>query len=160
MNAAPVQLRDVREVASQARQTVSRFRQDNADILGADVHHIGATALPLGHTKGDVDVNVRVELAAFAALVAVLQDRFHVAQPENWTLTFASFSTGQYQLPLGIQVTVIGSADDYLLALRDRMLARPELLHEYDELKLRAALRGTDAYLKAKNAFLQRLLTE
>jgi GrpB-like predicted nucleotidyltransferase (UPF0157 family) len=64
----------------------------------------------------------------------------------------------RYSLPLGIQVTVIGSADDYLLALRDRMLAQPDLLREYDKRKLRAAARGAAAYWDAKNAFLHELL--
>ena len=158
MDDAPVQLRAVEEIAPQAHEVVSSFRRDNADILGAEVHHIGATAIPFGHTKGDVDVNVRVDEAALAPLVAALQERFEVAQPENWTATFASFSTDRYQLPLGVQVTVIGSADDFLLELRERMLARPELLHEYDRLKVLAAPHGAAAYWNAKNAFLQKLL--
>ena len=32
-------------------------------------------------------------------------------------------------------MTVIGSENDFLLALRDRMRADPELLHCYDKLK-------------------------
>jgi GrpB-like predicted nucleotidyltransferase (UPF0157 family) len=158
MNELPVELRDVQEVASRARETVTLFEQENADILAGDVHHIGATAMPFGHTKGDVDVNVRVEEAKFTALVAALRERFDVAQHENWTSTFASFSTDRYSLPLGIQVTVTGSESDFLLALRDRMLAQPDLLREYDERKLRAAARGAAAYWDAKNAFLQELL--
>lgn len=160
MNDAPVGLRTVAEIAPQAQEVVRRFRQDNADILGAEVHHIGATAIPFGHTKGDVDVNVRVDDAALAPLVASLRERFEVAQPENWTATFASFSTDRYPLPLGIQVTVIGSADDFLLELRERMLAQPELLHEYDRLKVLAAPQGATAYWNAKNAFLQKLLAD
>jgi GrpB-like predicted nucleotidyltransferase (UPF0157 family) len=160
MDEAPVALRTVEEIAPQAQEVVSRFRQDNADILGAEVHHIGATAIPFGHTKGDVDVNVRVDEAAFAPLLAALRERCPVAQPENWTVTFASFSTDRYPLPLGIQVTVIGSADDFLLELRERMLGRPELLHEYDRLKVLAAPQGATAYWNAKNAFLQKLLAD
>lgn len=158
MNDAPVELRAVQEVAEQAREVVTRFQVDNADILDGEVHHIGATALPFGHTKGDVDVNVRVEEAAFPVLVAALRERFDVAQHENWTPSFASFSTGRYSLPLGIQVTVIGSRGDFLLALRDRMLARPDLLRESDKRKLGAAALGAAAYWDAKNSFLQELL--
>ncbi len=158
MNDAPVELRDVQDVAEQAREVVKRFQEENVDIVDGEVHHIGATALPFGHTKGDVDVNVRVEEATFAALVPALRERFDVAQHENWTPSFASFSTDRYSLPLGIQVTVIGSEGDFLLALRDRMLARPDLLREYDKRKLGAAVRGAAAYWDAKNSFLQELL--
>jgi predicted nuclease with TOPRIM domain len=93
MSDAPVELQDVQEVAEPAREMVRRFQQDNADILEGEVHHIGATAMPFGHTKGDVDLNVRVEEEKFAALVTALRERFQVAQHENWTPTFASFST-------------------------------------------------------------------
>jgi GrpB-like predicted nucleotidyltransferase (UPF0157 family) len=163
MEDLPVELQDVQEVAPRAREVVARFRQDHADIITeAEVHHIGATAMPFGHTKGDVDVdvNVRVEQAAFAALVVSLRERLRVAQPENWTPTYASFSTDRYLLPLGVQLTVIGSADDYLLMLRERMLARPELLREYNKRKLRAAANGASAYWDAKDAFLQELLVD
>lgn len=90
--------------------------------------------------------------------VDALRGRFDVAQHEHWAPTFASFSTDQYALPLGIQVTVIGSAADFLLTLRDRMLAEPNLLRDYDERKLRAAPLGAAAYWEAKDAFLRELL--
>ncbi|MDQ5819816.1 MAG: GrpB family protein [Actinomycetota bacterium] len=146
------------EIAQQAQDVVTRFVRDNADILDADVHHIGATAMPFGHTKGDVDVNVRVEETRFPGLVTALRERFDVAQHENWTPAFASFSTDRYALPLGIQVTVSGSEGDFLLRLRDRMLAQPDLLREYDQRKLSAAARGAAAYWDAKNSFLRELL--
>ena len=60
-------------------------------------------------------------------------------------------------MPLGVQVTVIGSADDFLLGLRDRLRADPELLRRYDEVKAAAAAGGADAYWEAKDRFLQEL---
>src|SRR5262245_49118787 len=126
MESARIELVDVRELASAAEEVVAAFERDHADLLGhAEVHHIGATSLPAGHTKGDVDVNVRVEEARFDRLVAALGERLAVAQPENWTPTFASFAADAYQLPLGVQVTVVGSDSDFLLALRDRLRADP-----------------------------------
>jgi GrpB-like predicted nucleotidyltransferase (UPF0157 family) len=104
-----------------------------------------------------VDVNVRVDEAYFAQLVDFFEARFAVAQPENWTPSFASFSAGGYALPLGIQVTEIGAPDDFLLALRDRMRADPELLRRYDELKIASAGEGAHAYWEAKDRFLQAL---
>ena len=154
----PVTLLDVAGVSPIATAVVAAFEAD-VDLLpgGAEIHHIGATALPSGHTKGDVDVNVRVDEAYFAALVDIFSARFAVTQPENWTSTFASFSAGGYALPLGIQLTVIGSSDDFLLALRDRMRADPELLRRYDELKVASAASGAQAYWEAKDRFLQAL---
>ena len=154
----PVTLLDVAGVSPIATAVVAAFEAD-VDLLpgGAEIHHIGATALPSGHTKGDVDVNIRVDEAQFAAVVDTLAARFAVAQPENWTPTFASFSAGGYALPLGVQLTVIGSSDDFLLALRDRMRSDPELLRRYDELKVASAAGGGQAYWEAKDRFLQAL---
>ena len=154
----PVTLLDVADVSPAAIAVVAALDADVAPLPGgAQIHHIGATALPSGHTKGDVDVNVRVDEAGFAAVVDILSARFAVAQPENWTPTFASFSAGGYALPLGIQVTAIGSPDDFLLTLRDRMRADPELLRRYDELKVVSAAGGAQAYWEAKDRFLQAL---
>ena len=154
-----MELRDVAEVAQQADQVVERFRRDTAGSLrGAEVHHIGATSMPFGRTKGDVDVNLRVDTRDFADVAAALRESYDVAQPENWTPEFASFSTDRYPLPFGIQVTVIGSPNDHLLAMRDRMRADPELLRRYDECKVEAASAGPTGYWEAKNAFLQAVL--
>ena len=161
MEIAPVVLVDVQEVVPAAQEAVASVNRDCADVLAdVEVHHIGATSLPFGHTKGDVDVNVRVDEAQFPIVVAALGERFAIAQPENWSPTFASFSAAGYMLPLGIQVTVIGSDNDFLLALRDRMRADPALLRQYDGLKVAAASKGADAYWKAKNEMLQALLAK
>jgi GrpB-like predicted nucleotidyltransferase (UPF0157 family) len=154
----PVRLVEVGEVRHDADAVVSAFAADFSPALGgAEIHHIGATALPSGVTKGDVDVNVRVDEAGFPGVVDVLSARLAIAQPDNWTATFASFSADGYPLPLGVQVTVIGSPDDFLLALRNRFRRDPDLLRRYDEVKLTAAEAGPAAYWQAKDEFLRQL---
>lgn len=161
LKTTPIELVDVREIAVEAERVVASFGRDYDDLLaGAEVHHIGATSLPFGHMKGDVDVNVRVEEAHFASLVGALRERLAVAQPENRTTAFASFSADGYSLPLGVQVTVIGSDSDFLLRLRDHMRANPEALERYDELKLATASDGPEAYWQAKDRLLRELLAE
>jgi GrpB-like predicted nucleotidyltransferase (UPF0157 family) len=159
MGAPQITLVDVREIASAARHVVARFEDDFADALaGAEIHHIGATALPFGRTKGDVDVNVRVDESRFPLMVGALGERLTAAQPENWSRSFASFSAVGYALPLGVQVTTIGSKDDFLLAVRDRLRADPSLLRRYDEIKAAAVSDGADGYWNAKDAFFRELL--
>jgi GrpB-like predicted nucleotidyltransferase (UPF0157 family) len=158
MEEPPVDLRPIEDVRAVADEVVASFRAAIAGEVPGGLHHIGATAMPAGHTKGDVDVNLRVPPDEYATAVRSLRDRYPVAQPENWTAGFASFSCEDYALPLGIQVTRIGSPDDFLLALNERLQRNPELAHRYDEVKFRAAPRGRTAYWEAKNAFLQELL--
>lgn len=154
----PVPLRPVGDVAAIAAAIVARFQRDVGPLPGgAEVHHVGATALGTGRTKADVDVNVRVDVAYFDLVVQALQARFAVAQPENWTPTFASFATDEYALPFGIQVTAKGSEDDFLLELHERLRADPELRRRYDDVKSEAAPHGAEAYWQAKDAFLREL---
>jgi GrpB-like predicted nucleotidyltransferase (UPF0157 family) len=155
-----VELRDVGEVAETADRVVEQFRHSYASLLpGVEIHHIGATAMPFGHTKGDVDVNVRVAAPDFTNVVELFRRTCRIAQPENWTDTFASFACDGYELPLGIQITQVHSENDFLLALRDRMRSDTALLRRYDDCKLSAAPDGADAYWRAKDAFLRPVIS-
>jgi GrpB-like predicted nucleotidyltransferase (UPF0157 family) len=157
----PVTLRDVAEVAPAATRVIAEFERDFAAVLArAEVHHIGATSLPFGHTKGDVDVNVRVAEDQFSVVVTAFHERLTPAQPENWSRSFASFSAEGYELPLGVQVTSIDSEDDFLLELRDRMRADPSLLRRYDDIKVAAASKGTEGYWKAKDTLIRQILSD
>lgn len=159
MQAGPIVLVDVRQVMPKAVEVVALFARDFVgELANAEVHHIGATSLPFGHTNGDVDVNVPVDQNQFSSVVTAFRARLAVAQPDNWTPTFASFSSDAYVLPLGVQVTVFGSPYDFLLALRDRMRADPALLRRYDDAKVAAAKNGADAYWMTKDTILRELI--
>jgi GrpB-like predicted nucleotidyltransferase (UPF0157 family) len=156
----PVELRDVGELAEAADRLVERFQRAYSGLLpGVEIHHIGATAMPFGHTKGDVDLNLRVAAPDFTYVIEVLRRTCRVAQPENWTDTFASFACDGYELPLGIQLTQVDSESDFLLALRDRLRSDAALLRRYDDCKLRAAPHGAEEYWRAKDAFLESVLS-
>ena len=156
MTEEPLELRPVESLARDVELVLAELRRELAAIApGVCVEHIGATSMPDGITKGDVDVNLRVAPERFDSLVAALSARFDVAQPQNWTSTFASFSDTRRGLPLGVQVTVAGSDDDFLVELRDRMRADPDLRRRYDGLKRANAPAGREAYWQAKNDFLR-----
>jgi GrpB-like predicted nucleotidyltransferase (UPF0157 family) len=127
-------------------------------IPGVNVDHIGATSLPDGFTKGDVDVNVRVSGHQFDPVVARLSEQFDIAQPQNWTATYASFTDDRRALPVGIQVTIRGSEADFLIRLRDRLRHDAQTRRDYNRIKCQTAPAGPDSYWRAKNDFLRRLL--
>lgn len=155
MSDDPVVLRPVEEVAQLAAAVVAACQAELERLLPTCiVEHVGATALPSGVTKGDVDVNVRLPVDRFDEAVETLRRNYTVAQPQNWTATYASFVDESKALPLGIQVTVIGSSDDFLVGLRDLMASTSELRGHYDDVKRKAATLGRDRYWRAKDAFL------
>lgn len=157
-----VVLRPVSELAPQVERIVACVTAQLGALLpDAEVHHIGATALPGALTKGDVDVLVRVPPARFPAVVEELRRHFAVKQPANWTDSFASFGEDSgYELPLGIQVVAEDGREDFFLYLRDYFLAHSEALREYDRLKEQHAPGGAEAYWRAKCEFLGAILTE
>lgn len=150
-------LHDVAEAAVDAhREVVLEL------VPGAEVEHVGATAVPGALTKGDVDVLVRVGASEFPAAVEALSGRYAIHQPHNWTPTLASFTDPDAaELPVGIQLVVRGSeADMFFGPFRDALIGSDELLAEYNELK-----RGLDGleyerYTELKGQFIERVLRE
>ena len=135
------------------------FGQLRVSVPEAELHHIGATAIPGALTKGDLDVLLRVSAQCFENAVAALSNSFAVKQPENWTQEFASFGDdASYELPVGIQLVVKNSGDDFFLFLLDHFNSNPEALGEYNHLKRLHAANGPENYWKAKDEFLSKVL--
>lgn len=89
---SPVPLHDVRTLAPQVKRLHANLIPRLRRLLpGAEIEHIGATAIPGTLTKGDVDLCVRVARAGFRAAADTLAVHFTTKQPENWTEDFASF---------------------------------------------------------------------
>jgi GrpB-like predicted nucleotidyltransferase (UPF0157 family) len=151
---------DVRDLAEAA------FQQHRRVVLallpGAEVEHVGATAVPGALTKGDVDVLVRVGEDDFPAAVDVLSDVYPIHQPHNWTPTLASFKAKEpAELEVGVQLVVAGSdADRWFGPFRDALIDSPALLAQYNQLKQR--LDGLDyaRYTELKGEFVERVLRQ
>src|SRR6266581_3148469 len=72
----PIILRPVAEVAAVAEKIVAELRDELGALLpAAVVEHVGATSLPFGVTKGDVDVAVSVRVGEFDDAVGMLRSR-------------------------------------------------------------------------------------
>jgi GrpB-like predicted nucleotidyltransferase (UPF0157 family) len=155
-----IALREESDFAPQVRAALARvFAQIHSLLPEVEVEHIGATAIPGAITKGDLDVMVRVPPSQFDVAVAKLKTVFAVKQPKNWNESFASFGDDTaYGLPLGVQLVVKDSESDFFLYLRDHFIQHPDALAAYNELKLRNANKGSDAYWQAKHIFLSEIL--
>jgi GrpB-like predicted nucleotidyltransferase (UPF0157 family) len=144
----------VSEPAVRARVAVLFERERRriaAALPDAQIEHVGATAIPGALTKGDLDLNVRVAGARFAAAEAALAGLYARNTASDHSATFAAFTDDA--LDLGVQLTAIGSAEDFFLRQRDRLLADPRLCAAYDDLKRRFAGQRMVDYRAAKEAF-------
>jgi GrpB-like predicted nucleotidyltransferase (UPF0157 family) len=124
----------------------------------ADIQHIGGTSVPGTISKGDLDINVRVEQAEFEATIEKLKTIYEINQPDNWTAGFASFKDDSRDI--GIQITVIGSQDDCFVDQRDYLRANPEKVIELNQLKERFNGKSMDEYRKEKGIFFEGLTKE
>jgi GrpB-like predicted nucleotidyltransferase (UPF0157 family) len=151
---------EVRDLADAAFET--HRRAVLALLPGAEVEHVGATAVPGALTKGDVDVLVRVGKADFPAAVDALSRHYAIHQPHNWTPTLASFKVEPSAgLEVGVQLVVAGSdADGFFGPFRDALINCPALLAEYNQLK--QTLDGLDyeRYTERKGVFVERVLRQ
>lgn len=143
-------------------RTYRVYKENEEKILRvlpfADIQNIGSTAIPGSVTKGDVDINVRVSSKDFETAVERLKKMYKVNQPENWTSTFASFKDdNNFELPIGVQVTIIGSSSDDFTKLRDLLIENKQLLEEYNQMKRKYEGKDMREYRKEKAAFFERL---
>lgn len=153
-------LRPAAELMPQVELVVARVYARLQQLLPeCEVEHVGATSIPGAITKGDIDVVVRVSPAAFGEAVDMLTAHFAVKQQSNWTSDFASFGDDSgYGLPVGIQLVAIGAEVDFITFLRNHLVANPEALAAYNQLKCEHAEAGPEAYWRAKNSFISEIL--
>jgi GrpB-like predicted nucleotidyltransferase (UPF0157 family) len=124
-------------------------------LSGADIQHVGSTAIPGTITKGDLDINVRVSGSEFAKAIVILKKHYEVNQSHNWSETFASFKDDRRNL--GIQLTVLGSEADDFITLRDLLLSRPDLVAQCNDLKRRHQGGSMEMYRQDKAELYERL---
>jgi GrpB-like predicted nucleotidyltransferase (UPF0157 family) len=149
------------ELRERVDAAVSRHTAEiEALVPGAEVEHVGATAVPGALTKGDVDLLVSVPGGGFDEAVAALRTRYAINQPDNWTTVFASFAVEPAgEIPVGVQLVVAGGADERLFReWRDRLRSDSELLARYNEFKRSQAGTEPDAYIDAKAEFIEAVI--
>lgn len=121
----------------------------------SEIEHIGGTSVKNSITKGDLDINVRVSKENFSKSVEILKKIYEINQPNNWTENFASFKDDSRDL--GIQLTVIDSADDNFVKQRDFLNSNPEKVLELNKIKLSFEGKSMDDYRNEKGKFFENL---
>lgn len=141
------------EVVETAEDEFRRYRLTLLNLIPtADIQHVGSTAVPGLLTKGDLDIQVRVPVEEFDPAKAKLRNGFNPRhENEIWTKAFASFEDhANPAMPVGIQLTVTGSAFDEFVRVRDLLRTDMELLNRYNQLKRRFEGKSETEYKRAK----------
>lgn len=127
-------------------------------VPNADIQHIGSTAIPGSLTKGDLDIQVRVKQKDFEKAQNSLSKMYKSNKGNPPTKTYASFKNDGAKIPLGVQLTVIGSKEDNFTILRDILLSDKKHLKAYNSLKKRHQGKPMREYRKAKGKFVEKVL--
>ncbi len=141
------------------RHAFEEHRRRLKEVLpAADIQHIGGTSVPGSLTKGDLDIQVRVPLASFAAAEQALSKHYSRNEGSVRTADFAGFKDDSVSPPLGIQLTAVVSQYDVFCKLRDLLRTRRDLLEQFNALKRRHEGRPMEEYRAAKDAFIKSIL--
>ncbi len=124
----------------------------------ADVQHVGSSAIPNSISKGDLDIQVRVDARLFTKAVQELSSLYELNEGSTKSEYFRAFKDDSLSPPLGVQLTVIGSELDIFWKFRDILLMNEQYRKEYDQLKAEFEGKEMESYREAKNRFFEKLM--
>ncbi len=156
----PFRLVDAKLAEEKAQLLFERVRNSLVLLLPSDVdiRHIGATAVPGCLTKGDLDIVIRVPDRTFRQADTLLERRFARNGGSIRNASFSAFEDASTDPHLGIQLTTIRGPHDFFHLFVEALRRSPELLTEYNNLKLRHDGSDMATYRAAKDAFVERIL--
>lgn len=128
-------------------------------LPGAEVLHTGATSVPAALTRGDLDIHVRVSADGFPQARDKLAVVYTSYRSDMWTAGFAAFVSPASQIATGVALTAVGGEHDRRFVVAwDRLKRNPQLLDEYNALKVKyEGSPDADSYEAAKSAFFSAL---
>jgi GrpB-like predicted nucleotidyltransferase (UPF0157 family) len=122
----------------------------------ATVEHIGSSSVPGVVSKADLDVCLIV-------CVSQLEDVVQTLKRNGYTEKTNTLRTGELCMLVSdspndghaVQVVASGSQfESFFVAFRNLLLASPELVAQYNQVKTEAAKRGSEHYREAKSRFI------
>lgn len=123
-----------------------------------EVLHVGGTSIPGAITKGDLDVQIRVERDQLVSAVMVLEKIVVPNNREMWNGSLAIFRDEiTYHWKIDILVTAKGFDDDNCYKFRELLINQPDLLEEYNDIKLRWGRGEFRKYKSEKDRFYEKL---
>jgi len=124
----------------------------------ATIEHIGASSIPNAVSKGDLDILVGVsgnELEKAVTLLSSLGFNEKSNTLRTSELCMLESSSGE---DVAFQVVANGSEFDFFIGFRDKLRESPQLVQQYNELKMSCTGWTHEKYRRKKSAFIERVL--
>ena len=148
------------EYQQKSRDRFSELARDLSVVLpNAKIEHVGSSAIEGAISKGDLDVFVGVDPSVHEESVVALQGVGYVVKEA----THRDSELCMLEQPctnIALQVVANGSKYEFFITFRDVMSGSPELVGQYNELKLSCRGSSVDTYRSAKSQFISRILAQ
>lgn len=123
-----------------------------------EILHVGGSSIPGALTKGDLDIQIRVLKKELGTAATLLELIFEPNNMELWNGDLAIFrDEQQYCWKVDILMTVIGTKEDDCFKFRDLLMIRPDLLEQYNAIKLKYEGGVFRDYKEEKDVFYMKL---
>lgn len=155
-----MKLLDAAQYQSFASTVFDDVAQDIAHWLPhARVEHVGASSIPGAISKGDLDVCVVVPAASHdSAVAALVSAGYAIKQDTLRTPALCMLLSPRSDWDVALQVVAVGSEFEFFMRFRDALRANPDLVEQYNQIKLDAATRDGTQYRDDKARFIQAVL--
>lgn len=130
----------------------------SVNLPEAEVEHIGSSAIKGAYSKGDLDVLVRVSKDKFLPSVKIIESLgFSI---KKGTLRTESLCMLEGKDDVAIQLIEAGSQFENFVHFRNKMNRRPDLVEQYNQLKLNCTGLTAEEYRARKSKFIGAILVE
>ena len=125
----------------------------------ARIEHIGASSIPGAVSKGDLDIFVGVQKSELELSVKALK-LLGFKEKQNTLRTPELCMLESKTADVAFQVVANGSMFEDFLIFRDKMRKSPELVQQYNELKLSCTGWPHNKYREKKSVFVEKVLAQ
>ena len=130
-------------------------------LPASNIDHVGSSAIKGAISKGDLDILVRVDIADLERGISALQELgFTVKQGTLRTESLCMLVTTEFSEDVAVQLVAQGSEFENFIIFRDRLNTNPDLVKQYNQLKLESAGLSAADYRTRKSKFIQRVLAD
>ena len=124
----------------------------------ATIEHIGASSILNAVSKGDLDILVGVNGNDLEKAVKLLSTLGFNEKSNTLRTPELCMLENNSGADVAFQVVANGSEFDFFVGFRDKLCESPELVQQYNELKMSCTVWSHEEYRRKKSAFIELVL--
>lgn len=136
-----------------------KYAREIAALLpDAVIEHVGASSIPNAVSKGDLDILVGVDGNELERAVKLLSNLGFKEKTDTLRTPELCMLESYSGEDVAFQVVAHGPEFERLVSFRNQLRQNPELVHQYNELKISCEGWSHDDYRRKKSAFVECVL--